>query len=106
MISSKQIFSSEFQSNTSGCNQLCNFLGAQARELEEKKWMIKLGEHSIEVQELLKRTFQNILKLKEVVNTAASASAPAAMACAGVIFSLQVRSNLSIILLLSTFLTV
>lgn len=67
--------------------------------------MIKLGEHSIEVQELLKRAFQNILKLNEVVNTAASASAPAAIACAGVMVSLQVRSNLLISLLLSTLLT-
>lgn len=97
----KADFQFQVSSNTSTvCDQLSNFFDTQTRELEEKKWVIKLGEHSIGVQEQLKRTFQNILKLKEVINTATSASPPAAIACAGVMISLQVRSNLLIILLL------
>ncbi|PYI16076.1 hypothetical protein BO99DRAFT_341110, partial [Aspergillus violaceofuscus CBS 115571] len=68
--------------------QLCNFLNAKAAEVEAeteaKKWVVRLGDHSIVVRDQLNKVFKNILAVKEVVSTAASASPPASIACAGV----------------------
>jgi hypothetical protein len=72
-------------------DQICSFLDAQARELEEKKWVVTLGEHGIDMENQLTRAFRNMLILKDVINTAAAASPPAAVACAGVMVSLLVR---------------
>ncbi|GIJ89300.1 hypothetical protein Asppvi_008237 [Aspergillus pseudoviridinutans] len=69
-------------------DQICSFLNAQARELEEKKWVVTLGGHSIKVADQLTRTFRNVLIIKDVINTAATASPPAAIACAGVMVGL------------------
>ncbi|KAL2830803.1 hypothetical protein BDW59DRAFT_158243 [Aspergillus cavernicola] len=75
-------------SGSTARDQLCSFLDSQARELTEKKWVVKLGGHSISVQEQLTRTCQNVLSIKEVVNTVAGVGPPAAIACAGVMVSL------------------
>ncbi|KAF7182640.1 hypothetical protein CNMCM7691_002301 [Aspergillus felis] len=69
-------------------DQICSFLDAQARKLEEKKWVVTLGGHSVAVEERLTRTFRNVLMVKDVINTAATASPPAAVACAGVMVGL------------------
>ncbi|GIJ98076.1 hypothetical protein Aspvir_000186 [Aspergillus viridinutans] len=70
-------------------DQICSFLDAQARELEEKKWVVTLGGHSIEVEDRLTRTFRNVLIVKDIIHTAAAASPPAAVACAGVMLVVQ-----------------
>lgn len=71
--------------------ELCGFLDTKTRELEEKKWVVRFGGHKLGVEEQLTRAFQNILMVKDVYNTAASASPPAAIACAGVTIGLLVR---------------
>ncbi|KAJ5778645.1 hypothetical protein N7520_001891 [Penicillium odoratum] len=62
--------------------QLCSFLDDRVTKIEEKKRMIHYRE--VSGQDLLTTIFQNVLKVKDIVNTAASASTPAAIACAGV----------------------
>lgn len=71
--------------------ELCGFLDTKTRELEEKKWVVRFGGHKLGVEEQLTRAFQNVLMVKDVYNTAASASPPAAIACAGVTIGLLVR---------------
>ncbi|KAL4939041.1 hypothetical protein BDV06DRAFT_225432 [Aspergillus oleicola] len=81
-------FNLRIQSDRSAArNQLCTFLDAKVGELEEKKWVVKLGDHSIRVQEQLTRTCRNVLSVREVVSTVAATSPPAAIACAGVMVS-------------------
>lgn len=77
------------------CVQLCRFLDIQTHELEEKKWVVKLGQHSIKVEDQLTRTFRNMLMMKDVINTATAASPPAALACAGVMICLKVKTTSS-----------
>lgn len=71
--------------------ELCGFLDTKNRELEENKWVVHFGGHKIKVEQQLTRAFQNVLMVKDVFTTAASASPPAAIACAGVTVGLLVR---------------
>ncbi|PYH75959.1 hypothetical protein BO82DRAFT_297472, partial [Aspergillus uvarum CBS 121591] len=64
--------------------QLCKLLNAKTAEAETKKWEVHLGDHSVVVRDQLNKVLKNILVVKEVVSTAASASPPASIACAGV----------------------
>ncbi|KAA8645102.1 uncharacterized protein ATNIH1004_009317 [Aspergillus tanneri] len=70
--------------DTSYHKRLCDFLEAKAIQVEEKKWAIHLGNHSITVRDQLTKVFRNVLAIKDIVNTAASASPPASLACAGI----------------------
>lgn len=69
--------------------KLCSFLEDQANALKEKQWMI--GDQTVSVQDQVTKVMRNILVVKDVINTAASASPPAAIACAAVTVSLMVR---------------
>jgi hypothetical protein len=71
-------------------NQLFQLLDAKTRELKDKKWKIRFGDHTSEVGDLLTRTSKNVLMAKDVITSAASASPPAAIACAGVTVVLTV----------------
>lgn len=71
--------------------ELCGFLETKNRELEGKKWVVQFGGHKMGVEEQLTRAFRNVLMVKDVFTTAASASPPAAIACAGVTVGLLVR---------------
>src|SRR5271155_716045 len=64
--------------------QLCQLLDAKTQELEDKKWKVRFGDHNVEVRDLLTGAFKNVLTANQLVNSAASASPPAAIACAGV----------------------
>ncbi|RAH41751.1 uncharacterized protein BO95DRAFT_517666, partial [Aspergillus brunneoviolaceus CBS 621.78] len=64
--------------------QLCKLLNAKTAEAETKKWEVHPGDYSVPVRDQLNKVFKNILAFKEVVSTAASASPPASIACAGV----------------------
>ncbi|KAI2994347.1 hypothetical protein CBS147346_10545 [Aspergillus niger] len=64
--------------------RLSDFLKTRANLVEEKKWMIHLGTHTIIVRDQLTKAFQNILAVKDIVTTAANASLPASLACAGI----------------------
>ena len=70
--------------------QLCELLDAKIRELEKKKWMLQFGEYNVDFRTLLTGTFKSVLLVKDIVHSAASASPPAAIACAGVTVILTV----------------
>jgi hypothetical protein len=70
--------------DTSHHEQLCDFLEAKAIQVEEKKWVIHLGNHSITVRDQLTKVFKNVLAIKDIISTAASSSPPASLACAGI----------------------
>jgi hypothetical protein len=70
--------------------QLCQLLDIKTQELEDKKWKVRFGDHNVEVRDLLTGTFKNVLIAKDLINSAASASPPAAIACAGVTVVLTV----------------
>jgi hypothetical protein len=70
--------------------QLCQLLDAKTQELEDKKWKVQFSDHKVEVRDLLTGAFKNILIAKDLINSAASASPPAAIACAGVTVVLTV----------------
>lgn len=69
--------------------QLCSFLENKSQILEEKKWMV--GDHEVASKAQLVKIFQRVLMVKDIVNTAASISPPAAIACAGLTVTLTVR---------------
>lgn len=75
--------------------QLCQLLDAKTQELEDKKWKVRFGDHNAGVRDLLTGAFKNVLIAKDLINSAASASPPAAIACAGVTVVLTVNSPLS-----------
>ncbi|OJJ70220.1 hypothetical protein ASPBRDRAFT_105584, partial [Aspergillus brasiliensis CBS 101740] len=64
--------------------QLSEFLNTKATQVEEKKWVVNLGTHAIVVRDQLTKVFQNLLAIKDIVTTAANASLPASIACAGI----------------------
>ncbi|KAL6228936.1 hypothetical protein BDW75DRAFT_235566 [Aspergillus navahoensis] len=70
--------------DTSHHKQLCDFLEAKAIQVEEKKWVIHLGNHSITVRDQLTKVFKNVLAIKDIISTAASSSPPASLAFAGI----------------------
>ncbi|GKZ35264.1 hypothetical protein AbraIFM66950_005858 [Aspergillus brasiliensis] len=74
--------------------RLSEFLNTKANQVEEKKWVINLGTHAIVVRDQLTKVFQNLLAIKDIVTTAANASLPASIACAGIMacFTVSTRS--------------
>ena len=60
--------------------RLCSFLDDRARKLDDSKW--KIGDSKTPLQAQFTTVFKNILMVKDLVNTAASSSPPAAIACA------------------------
>jgi hypothetical protein len=81
--------------DTSHQEQLCDFLEAKAIQVEMKKWVIHLGNHSITVRGQLTRVFKNVLAIKDIINAAASSSPPASLACAGITACFAVSPNLA-----------
>lgn len=73
--------------------QLHKSLDNKVNELQEKEWEISIDGHYINVKEKLYRAMKNVLVLKDVITTAASACPPAAIACAGLTVSLTVSST-------------
>ncbi|KAJ5929314.1 hypothetical protein N7454_007162 [Penicillium verhagenii] len=69
-----------------GYKKLCSFLEERTSELKEKQWMI--CDQDVSVQDKVTKVMRNILVVKDVINTAATASHPAAIACAAVTVSL------------------
>lgn len=78
--------------------RLSDFLKTRANLVEEKKWMIHLGTHTIIVRDQLTKAFQNILAVKDIVTTAANASLPASLACAGIMACFTVSTGLVLFL--------
>jgi hypothetical protein len=70
--------------------QLCQLLDAKTQELKDKKWKVRFGDHNLEVRDLLAGAFKNVLIANHLINSAAIASPPAAIACAGVTVVLTV----------------
>ncbi|PYH47114.1 uncharacterized protein BP01DRAFT_411169 [Aspergillus saccharolyticus JOP 1030-1] len=64
--------------------QSCNFLEVQTVEVEQNRWICHLWDHDIAVRDQLSKVVRSILVVKEVVSTAARASLPASIACAGI----------------------
>jgi hypothetical protein len=75
--------------------QLCQLLDAKTQELEDKKWKVRFGDHNVEVRDQLIRAFKNVMIAKDLINSAAHASPPAAIACAGVTVVLTASRPLS-----------
>ncbi|KAG2414604.1 hypothetical protein HFD88_003795 [Aspergillus terreus] len=74
---------------TADHQQLSEFLDARVDDLEQKKWIVKVGGHSIGVQDQLTRIFKNVLVLKDIVTSAAAANPPAVIVCASMTVSMQ-----------------
>ncbi|KAJ5691582.1 hypothetical protein N7488_012317 [Penicillium malachiteum] len=66
--------------------QLSELTSKQIQLIEEKKWAINIGSRHIVVENAVKGIINNILKVKELVSSAASANTHAAIACAGMSF--------------------
>ena len=74
--------------------QLCQLLETKVQDLKEHKLAVRLGGHTLDVEKQLNSVFKSILIAKDLINTAAYASPPAAMACAGVAVILTVSPTL------------
>ncbi|KAI9678400.1 MAG: hypothetical protein M1822_008046 [Bathelium mastoideum] len=72
--------------------QLCQLINATNERLEAKKWKIRIGEHSFKAADMQK-AFKNILLLKDLINSAAHSSPPAAIACASATVVLTVSRH-------------
>jgi hypothetical protein len=70
--------------------QLCLLLDNKTKELDKKQWMVQFGDHSVGVGDLFTKTFKNVLIARNIINSAASSSPPAAIACAGATVVLSV----------------
>ena len=70
--------------------QLCQLLNDKTKELEDKKWKVRFGDHKVDVSDKLARAFQNVLIAKDLIISASSTSPPAAIACIGVTLLLTV----------------
>ncbi|KAJ5502883.1 hypothetical protein N7463_005757 [Penicillium fimorum] len=74
--------------------QLSDFTVNRIQALEEKKWTVRLGEDNVSIESIFTGIANNVLAVKDIVSTAASADPHVALACAGVtvILSLLIRS--------------
>lgn len=59
--------------------QLNKLFQHRVSALERQKWKIQFGDHEATIQDLVTRTFDKVLVVKGLVDTASS---PAALACA------------------------
>jgi hypothetical protein len=84
--------------------QLNKLFQRRVSALERQKWKIQFGDHEVAVQDLVTSTFEKVLVVKGLVDTAASASPPAALACAGlsVVFTLALQATTQQTALLQT----
>ncbi|KAJ5652010.1 hypothetical protein N7507_009436 [Penicillium longicatenatum] len=84
--------------------QLSRLFQHRVNALERQKWRIQFGDHEVAIQDLVASTFEKVLVVKGLVDTAASASPPAALACAGlsVVFTLALQATTQQAALLET----
>jgi hypothetical protein len=73
--------------------QLQSSLDAKLEELKQKELVVQVDDRLIKVREQLARVVRNVLVFKDLVSTAASASVPVAIVCAGMTVSLLVSSQ-------------
>lgn len=78
---------------TANHHQLHSFLDTKVYELKQKELKVRFDDRCIGVRDQFTKLIGNILVLKDIVNAAASASPPAALACAGLTVSLLVRPS-------------
>ncbi|KAJ5560315.1 hypothetical protein N7513_002714 [Penicillium frequentans] len=71
-----------------GHQQLHSSLNAKVEELKQKEWVVQIDDHYVHVRERLIKAIRNVLVLKDFVSTAAAASPPVAIVCAGMAVSL------------------
>ncbi|OQE42284.1 hypothetical protein PENCOP_c004G05716 [Penicillium coprophilum] len=74
--------------------QLFDFTIRRIQTLDDNKWTIRLRENQISVESFFTGIVNNVLAVKDIVSTAASADPHISLACAGVtvILSLLIRS--------------
>ncbi|KAL3439882.1 ankyrin repeat protein [Aspergillus insuetus] len=65
-------------------NNLRTFLDLTTQRLDDKKWTVQDDIGQSDTRGRLTKVCQNVLLIKDVINMAASASPPAAIACAGI----------------------
>ncbi|KAJ5102458.1 hypothetical protein N7532_002987 [Penicillium argentinense] len=84
--------------------QLDRLFQCRADALEKEKWTIQFGDHEVGVQDMVSSAFEKVLMVKDLIDTAASASPPAALACAGlsVVFTLVLQATGNQAILLET----
>ncbi|PYI24364.1 hypothetical protein BO99DRAFT_428006 [Aspergillus violaceofuscus CBS 115571] len=84
--------------------QLDRLFQKRVNALEKQKWKIQFGDQAVAVQDLVNGLFEKVLVIKGLVDTAASASPPAALACAGlsVVFMLALQATSQQAILLQT----
>ncbi|KAL4732892.1 ankyrin repeat protein [Aspergillus similis] len=74
----------EDDGNAPRVKDLRTFLDAMTQRLDDKKWTVQDDSGQSGTRQKLAKVCKNILVVKDVINTAAAASPPAAIACAGV----------------------
>lgn len=77
--------------------QLSRFTVRRIQFLDEKKWTVRIRENHVSVESIFTGIANNILAVKDIVSTAASADPHVALACAGVTVILSVGSISSLL---------
>ncbi|KAH2670040.1 hypothetical protein KXV51_007008, partial [Aspergillus fumigatus] len=84
ILNSRLGLKSENDGNAIRVNDLRTFLNVTTERLDDKKWTIQDDSGQDDRRKKLTKVCQNILLVKDIVNSAAAASPPAAIACAGI----------------------
>lgn len=69
-------------------------LDSEAQKIEQQKWWVRLGSERVSVRDLFGTVGKRVLAVRDLVMGAASASPPAAIACAGAMAFLLVSALL------------
>jgi hypothetical protein len=72
--------------------QLSELLDVKTKELEARRTKIEFGDYELKISNALTKIFKTILSAKDLINSAATPSPPAQLACAGVFVVLTVSS--------------
>ncbi|OQD68167.1 hypothetical protein PENPOL_c003G02254 [Penicillium polonicum] len=93
----------ENDGNAIRVNDLRTFLNVMTERLDDKKWTIQDDIGQDDKRKKLTKVCQNILLVKDIVNSAAAASPPAAIAFAGITAGLLVNPSIHVLSALLIF---
>jgi ankyrin repeat protein len=103
ILNSRVGLKSENDGNAIRVNDLRTFLNVTTERLDDKKWTIQDDIGQDDKRKKLTKVCQNILLVKDIVNSAAAASPPAAIACAGITAGLLVNPSIHVLSALLIF---
>ncbi|GAT20835.1 ankyrin repeat protein [Aspergillus luchuensis] len=103
ILNSRLGLKSENDGNAIRVTDLRTFLNVTTERLDDKKWTIQDDIAHDDKRRKLTKVCRNILCVKDIVNAAAAASPPAAIACAGITAGLLVSPSIHVLSALLTF---